>query len=552
MLRHADLLRALVYKRPTTVPPSALSIPLLFVSISTVLAFVIRFARARMFRAAIDWWIALSLVVIATVIPALAPAWRPWTGLASFSALTAFVLVPVWLERLTQRAARLAQRTPAVVFAVLAAIAHPSKRNRAQPRSLRILLDLRAGKEPTESELASLSEGNHSVARVLEILVLHARGDVHAVASAMADSEDRPLFYAMGLGLVHLRAVALLEPTPDSLVQAVNEVSALDPTMRGADRRALLAAFTLAYAGDRETAFAAAVSLRDYLAPGEQHALRALALFCAGDAAAAERELRDGIHAHKNNAAASHSLETLSRVLAKVPPRTSSLHSPALTDLIERLRGEVRALAAIAPLEGRTSTPWLTMGWSLVLILAYVWLSLRGSPYEAEHLVRSGALLTADVITPSDLRLVWPRFFTHGLLHAGFLHLAFNLLAFSSFGRFCEAFYGRVRTVVIYLAAAITSGAAVALTADPLRPTVLVGASGSIFALGGAIIGAVVFDRDLRATPRGRRELVVLVLLFIVQSVMDRMVPGISGTAHLAGLATGVVLGALLTLTRRR
>jgi membrane associated rhomboid family serine protease len=45
---------------------------------------------------------------------------------------------------------------------------------------------------------------------------------------------------------------------------------------------------------------------------------------------------------------------------------------------------------------------------------------------------------------------------------------------------------------------------------------------------------------------------VVLVLLFAAQSLMDQMVPGISGTAHLAGLATGVTLGALLTLTRTR
>lgn len=532
--------------------PSALSIPLLFVSLSTVLAFVIRFVRARMFRSAIDWWIALALVVIATVVPALVASWRPWCGAVSFAALAAFVLVPVWFERLTQRSARLAQRTRAVVFATIAAVVHPSRRNRAQPRSLRILLDLRAGKEPTESELASLSEGNPSVARALDILVLHARGDTHAVAQAMNSSDDRPLFYAMGLGLVHLRTVALLDPTPGTLVQAVNEVSALDPTMRDPNRRALLAAFTLAYAGDREGAFSAAKSLADYLAPGEQHALRAIALFCTGDLAAAQRELQDGIHAHKNNSAAKHSLETLSRVLAKVPPRTASLHSADLTELVARLRNEARALAAIAPLEGRTSTPWLTSSWSFVLILAYVWLSLRGSPYDAEHLVRSGALMTADVITPSDLRLVWPRFFTHGLLHAGVLHLGFNLLAFSNFGRFCEAFYGRIRTVAIYVAAAITSGSAVALTADPLRPTVLVGASGSIFALGGAIIGAVVFDRDLRATPRGRRELIVLVLLFLVQSVMDRMVPGISGTAHLAGLATGIAMGALLTLTRRR
>ncbi len=543
--------RSLVGTLPA-VPPSALSLPLLFVSLTTVAAFAVRFARARMFRSVIDWWIALALVLIATAVPALVAAWRPWTGAVSFAALVALVLVPVWVERITQRAARLAKRDAAVFFATLGAIIHPSRRNRAQPRSLRILLDLRAGREPTDAELASLSEGNESVAAALRVLVLHARGDIRAVAEAMASSDDRALFFAMGFGLLHVRSVALLDPTPESLVRAVAEASALDPSMRDPDRRALLAAFTLAYAGDRDGAFDAAERLRDYFAPGEQHAVRAFALFCSGDTSGAEREVRAGIDAHKHNVAATRSLEAIARVLATVPPRDRSLHSESLSDLVSRLRAEVRSLAAIAPLEGRTATPWLTLAWSAVLIVAYLWLSLRGNPYEPEHLVRSGALLTATVVTLSDLRSVWWQLFTHGLLHAGVLHLGFNLLAMASFGRFCEAFYGRIRTIVIYLAAAVTSGTAVALTADPLRPTVLVGASGSIFALGGAIVGAVLFDRELRATPRGRRELVVLTLLFVVQSVMDRMVPGISGTAHLAGLATGALLGALFALTRRR
>ncbi|MBL8683199.1 MAG: rhomboid family intramembrane serine protease [Myxococcales bacterium] len=532
-------------------PPSALSTPLLVVTLVSLAIYAARFAAVRRFRQLADWWIALALVLVVTAAAAIVPSTRPLTGVFAFGALSALVLLPQWFERQGQRAARLANKPVATLFAVLSAILHPSARNRAQPRVLRTVLALREGREVPAHEIESIAEGQPEVARALALIVEHNRGNARAVFDAMASAEDRPLFYAMGMGLLHLRAVALLDPTPESLVRTITEVTALDPTINDPDRKSLLVAFSLAYLGDREHAFEASRALAAYLAPGEPHALRALALFCAGDLERAQHEIREGISSNAKHPAAVHSLETLSRVLREAPPRTASLHSESLADLVKRLRAEARALAVIAPLEGRSNTPWLTVGWSVALVLVYGWLSWRGSPYDPEHLVRSGGLLTADFTVLGDVRSAWPKLFTHGLLHAGALHLLFNLLAFNSFGQFCEAFYGRIRTVVIYLLAAAASGLAVARFADPLRPTVLVGASGSIFALGGAVLAAVVVDKELRATPRGRRELVVLVLLFTVQTVMDQLVPGVSGTAHLAGLATGAIVGAIFTLISR-
>ena len=209
---------------------------------------------------------------------------------------------------------------------------------------------------------------------------------------------------------------------------------------------------------------------------------------------------------------------------------------------------EAATLAAIAPLEGRAATPWLTAGWSAALALAYALSARGGSTLDPEHLARVGGLVTSEYDPASG----WPRLFTHGMLHAGPVHLGFNLLALGAFGRFCEGYFGRARSAVIYLVAAVTSGSAVAWYADPLRPTVLVGASGSIFALGGAMVAAVMTDRALRATARGRSELTSLVILFVVQSVMDRYIPGVAATAHTAGLVTGLILGTLFVLLGRR
>jgi membrane associated rhomboid family serine protease len=530
------------------VTPSALSIPLLVVTLLSLAVFAMRTWRAGPARLLLDWWLAIAAVCAVCAVSFALPSLRPLGGALSFAALSLAILAPMQLERAASRASRLAHRRSAVVYAWLAALLHPSRRNRKQPRAIHALLALRVGREPTDAQLREISEDNAAVRRALDTLVLHSRGDVRAVAERVASADERELYYQMGMGLVVLRATALLDPTPDGLVRTVAEISALDPSMRDPDRRALLVAFTLAYAGDREGAFDASEQLAPYLAPGEPDAVRALALHCAGDTEGSARMFREAIARHASNEAAVYSLKTLASAVASLPEPRVSLHSAALADLIERLRAEQRSLAATAPLDGRTATPWLTTAWSAVLVLAYVWLSRRGNPFDPEHLARSGALVTSEY----EFATTWPTLFTHGLLHAGVLHLAFNLLAFASFGRFCEAFYGRFRAAAIYLLAAVTSGAAVAHFADPLRPTVLVGASGSIFALGGAVAAAALADRELRASRRGRREVATLFALFAVQSVMDRMIPGVAATAHTAGLLTGLVAGFALALTVRR
>jgi membrane associated rhomboid family serine protease len=529
------------------VTPASLSNPLLVLTALSLAAFAYRLRKAGSARAMADWWLSLAAVVaVGLGSLALAPL-RPLAGVLAFCALVLLCVAPLRLERAASRAARLAHRRTAIALSILAAILHPSRRNLRQPAALSTLLALRVGREPDARALAALSAGDPAVERALDVLVAHARGALPEAAARWASLDDRALFLSMGMGLIGLRLAGLLDRSPEALVRAVAECEALDPSMRDPDRRALLVAFGLAYAGDLEGARTASERLAPYMAPGEPEAARAIALWCAGDPSASEALLRDAIARHHRDPAARYALETLGRTLASLPAPSRSLHAPALAALIERLRAESAALAAIAPLEGRAATPWLTAGWCAALGLAYVLSARGGSTLDPEHLARVGGLVTSEY----DPSTGWPRLFTHGLLHAGPVHLGFNLVALGSFGRFCEGYFGRARSAVIYLAAAVTSGSAVVRYADPLRPTVLVGASGSIFALGGAMVAAVITDRALRATPRGRSELASLVVLFATQSVMDRYIPGVAATAHTAGLGTGLILGALFVLLGR-
>nr|WP_276600914.1 MULTISPECIES: rhomboid family intramembrane serine protease [unclassified Nannocystis] len=182
-----------------------------------------------------------------------------------------------------------------------------------------------------------------------------------------------------------------------------------------------------------------------------------------------------------------------------------------------------------------------------VLVGFYAIFATAGDPYDPEHAYAWGALFTAD-FGPSE---AW-RLGTLTLLHVGSLHLILNVLMLWRFGTFVEVLYGRARLAAIYVLSAALSGLAVAFLRDPASPLLLIGASGAIMALGGAVIAALLLRRDLRSTPIGRAELVALVILFGLQVVFDSVTPQVSGTAHLAGIVAGAVLGALFLPRRSR
>ena len=78
----------------------------------------------------------------------------------------------------------------------------------------------------------------------------------------------------------------------------------------------------------------------------------------------------------------------------------------------------------------------------------------------------------------------WYRLVTGGFLHAGLLHIAFNMAALFIVGRVLEPGIGTPRFVALYFASLLAGAfGALALT-QPYEPTV--GASGAIFGLFGA------------------------------------------------------------------
>jgi membrane associated rhomboid family serine protease len=126
----------------------------------------------------------------------------------------------------------------------------------------------------------------------------------------------------------------------------------------------------------------------------------------------------------------------------------------------------------------------------------------------------------------------WYRLITGGFLHAGLLHLGFNMFALFVLGRVLEPGIGTPRFVALYFASLLAGSFGALAMTDPLELTV--GASGAIFGLFGAtFVIARGRGLDTLASELGFLLLINLALTFGIS--------GISVGGHLGGLAGGLV-----------
>jgi membrane associated rhomboid family serine protease len=149
-------------------------------------------------------------------------------------------------------------------------------------------------------------------------------------------------------------------------------------------------------------------------------------------------------------------------------------------------------------------------------------------------LIGHGVTVTGEVVGVADGE--WYRIVTAGFLHAGLLHLAFNMYLLYLLGQLLEPAVGRMRFALIYFVSLLAGSLGVLL----VSPDVLtVGASGAVFGLMGA---AVVLQRSRGISPFASG----LGGLIAINLVLTFLIPGISVGGHVGGLIGGLVAGALL------
>ncbi len=131
-------------------------------------------------------------------------------------------------------------------------------------------------------------------------------------------------------------------------------------------------------------------------------------------------------------------------------------------------------------------------------------------------------------------RLVTPIF-----VHSGITHMLFNSFSLVLFGPGLERILGKSRFILLYLATGVLANVAT-LILKPLTYT-HVGSSGAIFGIFGIYLAIVFLRKDMMS----RENSQVILTIAIIGVIMTFLQPNINITAHLFGLLTGFILGAI-------
>lgn len=123
------------------------------------------------------------------------------------------------------------------------------------------------------------------------------------------------------------------------------------------------------------------------------------------------------------------------------------------------------------------------------------------------------------------------RMLTSAFLHAGLMHLGFNMFALYLFGSQVESILGIPRFVGLYLLAALGGSAASLFFSAPNQFSL--GASGAVFGIFGAYF-VLARDRGLDTSQVGG--------LIVINLILGAVVPQIDNAAHIGGLVTGAAV----------
>lgn len=144
---------------------------------------------------------------------------------------------------------------------------------------------------------------------------------------------------------------------------------------------------------------------------------------------------------------------------------------------------------------------------------------------------------------PYTLSGDWWRLATYMFLHGGVMHIFFNMWCLWDLGRLCESLYGRWTYAAIYFITGIAAG----LTSVGWNPGVLsVGASGAIFGLAGALIASFYLGEFSLPKVAISGTLRSLLIFAIFNLGFGQVVGGVDNAAHIGGLVSGLILGALI------
>lgn len=194
-----------------------------------------------------------------------------------------------------------------------------------------------------------------------------------------------------------------------------------------------------------------------------------------------------------------------------------------------RQRTQVRRVSAGGFGQGAEPATYVLIGLNVIAFLAEIMgggsaTSLSGGG----DLINDGGLNAFAI----DVGGEWWRIVTSGFLHAGAIHLAFNMFALYVLGSLLEPAIGTVRFVGIYFIS-LLAGSLGALIVSPNDLTV--GASGAVFGLMSAAF--------IMARHRGVEQIASQIGMFVVLNLVFTFAASstISVGGHIGGLIGGAI-----------
>ncbi|MGH9412679.1 MAG: rhomboid family intramembrane serine protease [Terriglobales bacterium] len=163
---------------------------------------------------------------------------------------------------------------------------------------------------------------------------------------------------------------------------------------------------------------------------------------------------------------------------------------------------------------------------------------LMSGPSGAATMRLGESLPLGYLVLHSPYHAQYWRWITACFLHAGILHIGFNMWALYDIGQVVESFYGGAKLLFFYILTGIFG-----YLVSSFFGYVSLGASGAIFGILGVMIAYGV-RRSHTAQGRELRGLAVRWAIYAL--VLAFVIPHVDNAAHLGGLAAGFVLGMIV------
>ena len=156
--------------------------------------------------------------------------------------------------------------------------------------------------------------------------------------------------------------------------------------------------------------------------------------------------------------------------------------------------------------------------------------------YGAQMLTQNKLANTGLLYGPAVAHGQWWRLVTSAFLHGGLIHIGFNMYLLFVLGPQLEEALGKLRFVLIYLAA-LFGGTAAVMLFDWQQPTL--GASGAVLGLA-STLWILLF---LQGVAHRQNQVFGLVALNVV---LPLLLPGISFWGHFGGVLCGALTGFII------